>query len=408
MKTFSYKAVSADGNHVEGVIETNTQDEAVRALREQGLMLKMLDEVSDSKRDIDLRIGGKKTKDKALSIVCGQFSILLKAGLPITRTLSMVAEQTEDKTLKEIFTNAADDVSAGYGLASSLEKHGSNLPTTFIESIRAGEESGALEVVFTRLKNYYEKTSRTKAKVKSAMVYPVFVMLIAVAVVVIIMIFAVPVFKDTFAGLGEDLPAITQFVIDFSDFCVNWWWLLAAVIVGGFLAIKIGKKNDNFKRAWSKLGIQLPWGQKTPVLGKINWMGAASEYSGTMSVMMAAGLPIVQAVAVTARSMNNYYMGDSLAKTLPDLESGKPLAACLEAQNTMPKLAIEMTAVGEQTGSLESTMEVMSEYFDNEVETATANAMSLLEPAIIVLLAGIVFVLLLAVYLPMFTMYGSV
>ena len=136
-------------------------------------------------------------------------------------------------------------------------------------------------------------------------------------------------------------------------------------------------------------------------------MGAASQYAGTMSVMMAAGLTIVKAVGVTARSMTNYFMGKSLENTLPDLEAGKPLAACLSAENTLPQLAIEMTAVGEQTGSLESTMEVIAEYYDNEVETSTARAMSLLEPMIIVLLAGIVFVLLLSVYLPMFSMYGS-
>lgn len=407
MKTFTYKARSADGIIVEGVLEANTKDEALRQLRGDGLMPSTIDETGDSKRDLDLKLGGRKAKGKTLSIVCGQFSILLKAGLPIVRVLEMVADQIDDKTLSGIFSDAADDVAAGYSLAGSLEKHGDRLPTTFIESIRAGEESGSLETVFTRLKDYYEKTSRTKAKVKSAMIYPTFVMVIAVIVVAIIMIFAVPVFKDTFASLGSNLPAITQFVIDCSNFWVNWWWLVGIIVIAAFIGIKIAKKNDNFRRMWSKLGVELPWGMKTPVIGRINLMGAASEYAGSMSVMMAAGLPIVKAVEVTARSMNNYYMSSSLANVLPDLEAGKPLATCLKQENTLPSLAIEMTAVGEQTGSLESTMEVIAEYFDNEVELATARAMSVLEPCIIVILAGIVFVLLLSVYLPMFTMYGS-
>ena len=407
MKTFNYQARSLDGAEINGVVEANTQDEAISLLRDQGLMIRKIDETKDSKRDIDLKMGGRKTKEKTLSVVCGQFAILLKAGLPIVRTLQMVAEQTDDKTLKKIFADTADDVAAGYGLASSLEKHGNRLPTTFIESIRAGEESGSLEVVFSRLKEYYEKTSRTKAKVKSAMIYPTFVMVIAVAVVAIIMIFAVPVFKDTFASLGSDLPAITQFVIDSSNFWTAWWWLIAIVIIAIVMGIKLGKKNEAFRLAWSKLAIVLPWGARTPVIGKINLMGAASEYASTMSVMMTAGLPIVRAVEVTSRSMNNYYMSHSLAQTIPGIEAGKTLASCLEQENTLPTLAIEMTAVGEQTGSLESTMEVIGEYFDNEVELATANAMSVLEPCIIVMLAGIVFVLLLSVYLPMFTMYGS-
>ena len=402
MKTFNYTARSDNGNMVEGVAEANTRDEAVSQLRESGLIVVQLDEVSDSKKDIDLKLGVKKAKEKALSVTCNQFAILLKAGLPMTRTIELIAHQTEDKTLAQILEEAASDVAAGYSLASSLEKNGQGLPTTFIESIRAGEESGSLETVFERLSTYYEKTSRTKAKVKSAMIYPTFVMIIAVIVVAIIMIFAVPVFKDSFASLGEELPAITQFVIDASNFFTNWWWLLVVIAIGLFILVKVlKKKSEAFRLKWSELGIKLP------VIGRINLMSAASEYAGTMSVMMSAGLPIVRAVGVTARSMTNYFMAHSLENTLPELEAGKTLATALRAENTLPELAIEMTSVGEQTGALEGTLNVISEYYDNEVETATSRAMSLLEPMIIVVLAGIVFVLLLSVYLPMFSMYGS-
>lgn len=407
MKTFNYTARSATGNQVTGVAEANTRSEAILQLREDGLIVEKLEEVGGS-RALDLRLGSKKTKEKSLAITCNQFAILLKAGLPIVRTLQLISDQTEDKTLKSILANAADDVAAGYSLADSLEKNGSGLPTTFIESIRAGEESGALETVFQRLNRYYEKTSRTKAKVKSAMVYPTFVMVIAVVVVAIIMIFAVPVFKSSFESLGGEMPAITQFVINCSDFWVHWWWLVAVFVVAAVIGVKVAKKNDRFRLLWSQMGVRIPGlNVQLPVLGRINLMNAASEYAGTMSVMMSAGLPIVRAVGVTARSMSNYYMGHSLESTMPEIEAGKPLAACLRAEDTLPELAVEMTAVGEQTGALETTMEVIAEYYDNEVETASARAMSVLEPVIIVVLAGIVFVLLLSVYLPMFSMYGS-
>ena len=409
MKTFNYTARSFSGEEVTGVAEANNREEAVRQLRENNLIVQKITEVGAASRDLDLRLGTRKAKEKSLSILCDQFAILLRAGLPIVRTLQLLADQIEDKTLAQILRDASDDVAAGYSLSSSLEKHGNGLPTTFIESVRAGEESGSLETVFTRLKDYYEKTSRTKAKVKSAMVYPTFVMVIAVVVVAIIMIFAVPVFRETFASMGSELPAITQFVIDMSDFWVHWWWLVAVIVAAAIVGVKIAKKNDDFRLMWSKLGVELPFGGiRTPVIGRINLMSSASEYAGTMSVMMSAGLPIVKAVEVTARSINNYYMGHSLLNTVVDLEAGKPLAVCLEQEGTLPGLAIEMTAVGEQTGSLESTMNVISEYYDNEVETATARAMALLEPMIIVFLAVIVFVLLLSVYLPMFSMYGSI
>ncbi len=408
MKTFNYTARSTDGGRITGVAEANSKDEAVRQLRDSNLIVESIEETGGS-RDIDLKLGTKKAKEKSLAILCNQFAILMQAGIPIVRTLELLADQTEDKTLKVVLKEAADDVAAGYSLSDSLEKNGSGLPVTFIQSIRAGEESGALETVFLRLKDYYEKTSRAKAKVKSAMVYPTFVMVIAVVVVAIIMIFAVPIFKDTFASMGTEMPAITQFVIDSSNFWVNWWWVILAIVILAFIGVKLGKNNDKFHLAWSKLGVKLPFGNiTTPVIGRINLMNSASEYAGTMSVMMAAGLPIVKAVGVTARSMSNYYMGKSLESTMPDLEAGKPLAACIQAAGTLPSLAVEMTAVGEQTGSLEHTMEVISEYYDSEVETATARAMSILEPCIIVVLAVIVFVLLLSVYLPMFSIYGGV
>ena len=385
-----------------GVLEANTRDEALRQLKDGGFIVQKLEEAGDDKRDLDLRIGSRKTKEKDLGVVCEQFSILLKAGLPITHTIKLIANQTEDKTLKKLMNNVADDVAAGYSLASSFEKHGSGLPTTFIESVRAGEESGSLDVIFDRLSDYYEQASKTKSKVKSAMIYPTFVIVIAVIVVAIIMIFAVPVFKSTFEGMGQELPAITQFVVNASNFMTSWWWLIAVVAIAAFVGVQVAKRNESFHLKWSKIGVKLP------VIGRINLMNAASEYAGTMSVMMTAGLPIVRAVGVTARSMSNYYMSRSLANTTPDLEAGKTLATALSNENTLPELAIEMSAVGEQTGALEGTLKVISQYFDNEVEIATSRAMSILEPAIIVVLAVIVFVLLLSVYLPMFSMYGSI
>lgn len=410
MKTFNYTARAPEGGLIEGVAEANTMAEAIGQLRDGGLIVETIKETADNARGKGITIGSKKVKEKALSVLCNQFAILLQAGLPIVRTLELLADQTEDKVLQEVLYEASNEVAAGYSLSDSLEKHGEGLPTTFIESVRAGEESGQLEVVFERLNEYYEKTANTKAKVKSAMVYPTFVMIVAVIVVAIIMIFAVPVFRQTFDSLGGDLPAVTQFVIDTSDFFVNWWWLLAALIAIVVIGVKLGKRNDQFHLWWSKLGVWLPFGKgiRTPVIGRINLMNAASEYAGTMSVMMSAGLPIVRAVGVTSRSMNNYYMGRSLESTMADLEAGRPLAVCLKSEDTLPELAVEMTAVGEQTGALEETMNVVAEYYDSEVEIATQRAMALLEPMIIVFLAVIVFVLLLSVYLPLFTMYGNI
>ena len=401
MKTYKYTARSSYGAIVDGVVEANTQEEAVVQLKDDGYIVTSI-EVSGSDHDIDLRIGGKKTKDKTISVMCNQFAIILEAGLPIVRTLELVAGQTEDKSLKEILDNVADDVAAGYELAASFEKHGPNMPATFIESVRAGEQSGNLTLVFRRLADFYRKQSETSGKVKSAMVYPTFIMIVAVVVVAIIMIFAVPTFKTTFESMGNELPAPTQLMISTSDFLTAWWWVIVLVIGSSYAAVQVAKRrNEKFRLKWSQLGTRVP------VLGNITTMSCSSQYASTMAVMMAAGLSSAQAVEVTSRTIGNYYMGNALASIVPDLEAGKPLAETLAATEAYPKLVTEMTGVGEQTGELEHTLEVVSDYYDFEVQEATSRAIGMLEPITIVLLAGIVCVILLAVYLPMFSIYGD-
>lgn len=400
MKTFKYQARTESGSSIDGITEANTQEEAVSVLKDSGLIVESIEKTGGD-HDIDLRLGGQKTKEKSLAIMCNQFAIILQAGMPIVRTLQLVANQTEDKTLKKILDDVADDVSAGYSLADSFTKHGSGLPTTFVETVRAGETSGNLDVMFRRLSEYYEKSSKTKSKVKNSMIYPCFVIGVAVVVIVIIMVFAVPVFSSTFASMGIQLPWITQFMIDSSAFWVHDWWIVAIVVLALVIAVKFAKKNENFRLKWSRIGVRVP------VVGRINLMNAASQYAGTMGVMMEAGLTVVNAVGVAAKSMSNYWMSHALASTRVDLEAGKPLAMCLAKTEVFPELVVEMTAVGEQTGSLEHTLSVLSEYYDNEVEASSTRALSILEPMIIVILAVVVCGILLAVYLPVFSLYGG-
>ena len=402
MKTFKYNARSQEGTAVDGVIEANTQDEAIELLKGEGLIVGAIEE-SGKTTDIDLRLGSRRVKDKTLSVVCKQFSIILKAGIPIVRALQLVGDQTQDKTLKEILRLCVDDVAAGYPLADSFEKHGTALPPTFIETVRAGESSGNLEVCFDRLAAYYEKTSKARSKVTNAMIYPIFVLIVAVVVVAVLMVFAVPTFKSTFDSMGQELPGLTKAMIATSDFFVNDWMVIVGVIAGVVIAWKVAKaKSEDFRMWVARTATRLP------VLGSINSMNATAQYAGTMAVMMQAGLPVVQAVEVTARSISNYYMATALAATQPDLEAGKPLGESMKRTEAFPDLVVEMTTVGEDTGSLESTLNVMSEYYDNEVANATQRALSILEPSTIVFLGLIVGAILLAVYIPMFTLETSV
>lgn len=394
MKAYSYTARSEAGATVDGIVEALTRDDAIESLRSSGLIVQDIEE-STGAHDVDLRLGGRRTKEKSLSIMCNQLSIILDSGMPIVRTLQLVAAQSDDKTLKSILGDVADDVAAGHGLADSFERHGSGLPSTFVETVRAGEASGNLGVVFRRLADYFKRSSQTKSKVKSAMIYPCFVLGVALVVVIIIMVVAVPVFETTFASMGSELPWITRFVIDTSNFWTNNFLIVAGIVIALVIAIKLAKRNDDFHMRWSRLGTHVP------VVGRITRMGSASQYAGTMSVMMEAGLSVV-------RSIENYWMACKLASIQPDLEAGRPLADSLTKTEAYPDLVCEMSGVGEQTGTLEHTLQVLSEYYDNEVETSTSRALSILEPVIIVILAVIVCTLLLAVYLPIFQIYGGV
>lgn len=401
MRTFRYKARSSFGADVDGVTEANTQDEAVIQLKDEGYIVTTIEEVTGD-IDIDLRMGNKKTKDKTLAIMCSQFAIILEAGLPIVRTLELVAGQTEDKTLKNVLANVANDVAAGYELAGSFEKHGGNLPVTFIESIRAGEQSGNLSTVFDRLAAFYRKQSETSGKVKSAMMYPAFVMLVAVVVVGIIMVFAVPTFMTTFESMDIELPLPTQIMIWGSNFLTRWWWLIVLLGVAAYVAVQVAKRrSEDFHLWWSQRGTLIP------VIGRMTLMNSSAQYASTMAMMMTAGLAAPQAVEITSRTIENFYMGYQLATTVPDLEAGRPIAACLKKIEVYPQLVVEMTGVGEETGELEHTLEVVSQYYDFEVKEATDRAIGMLEPLTIVMLAGIVVIILLAVYLPMFSIYGG-
>ncbi|MGI6032200.1 MAG: type II secretion system F family protein [Coriobacteriales bacterium] len=402
MKTFKYTARHVGAGALEeGIVQANTAESAIAELRNGGLIVSTIDEVGSS-RDVKLSFGRRRIKEKSLSLMCSQFAIVLKSGLPIVRAIRSVADQVDDKALKVILGEVVGDVETGFGLADSFEKHGQGLPITFIETVRAGESSGKLEEIFERLSKYYEKSSKNKTKAKSALIYPTFVLAVAVVVVFIIMAFAVPTFKETFVSMGREMPWPTLLMIAVSDFTVSYFWLVVVLVIAAVVAVNLLKRhNEQFALWWSSLGIRVP------VLGKINLMSASAQYASTMATMMAAGLPVVHSIDVTARTLSNHYMGNALASIEKDVESGKSVGDCLASLKVFPEFVSEMTAMGEQTGTLEQTLDVVADFYGNEVETKTDRAVRLLEPIMIVVLAFIVLVILLAVYLPMFDIYGN-
>ena len=400
MTTYKYKAISHSGVEIDGVIEAHDRDDAVIRLRENCASVLSLNEVQESVELGDpakRRIGGKE-----LSLVCQQFSIILTSGIPIVRAVELVAEQSENKTLRELLKNVAADVAAGYSLASGFEMRNKTLPTTFIETIRAGEESGSLEISFSRLSEYFSKKAKIRAKTITSLTYPAFVVVVAIAVITIIMVYAVPTFTQTFETMGIDLPWATRLLIGMSDFFTKYSLIVLAFVALGVLGLRIFYHTDTGRVKLSKLHLNLP------VLGRIAVMTAASQFANTLSTMLASGLPVIRALGVTGRSMSNFYLGQSVNDVVAGVEAGRRIGEGMEDTRDFPDLLVEMTKVGEESGSLEETLRVIGNYYDAEVESASTRAASLLEPIIICILAVFVVMVLLAVYLPMFGMYGSI
>ena len=401
MTTFRYQGVSPDGVKVSGVIHAYNEYEAAAQLRSTCAIITRIAPVRET-REKNPVLGGYKIKEKELTVICSQFSIILSSGLPIVRCVEMVAAQTRDRGLRRGLEKTAQDVSGGYSLAQSFENNVRGLPVTFLETVRAGEQSGTLELCFARLHTYYDKSAKTKARLVSALTYPALVLVVAAIVFLVIMTVAVPMFTKTFEELGTELPGITKGLIAVSNFFSRDWWVIVLVV----LAVWIGRM---LLRRTPAGRLFLAEGKlKRSPLCRLHQMRASAQFASTMATMLTAGLPIVRALDVTAGVIANAAVAEAVRRVKSGVEQGRGVAACMAREPAFPPMLTEMTGVGERAGSMEQTLTVIAEYFDNEVSVKTQRLLSLLEPAITIALAVITVILLLAVYLPMFTMYGSI
>lgn len=401
MPTFKYEGAYASGERVTGVVEAVSQSEAVAQIRQNCEIVLSLKEVPKfTTRAPMSRL--KKITAKSLALMCKQFSIILKSGLPLMQTLELVADQCADKSLQQLLRQVSEDVSNGWPLSYSLENRGGGkLPVTFLETVRAGEDSGDIQAAFERMADYFERMNKTHNSVVSALTYPALVIFVAVIVVGIIMTYAVPAFTGLFADLGADLPWPTRALIAMSEFFQNFGLVLLGLIVLVIFLIRLYGATE-------KGGPRLAQAQlHIPVIGAVVRMSNASQFAHTMSTLLTAGMPILQAIDASGRTMSNLCMSQEVLATLPGVEGGRPFGECMRNSKEIPPMLVQMTAVGEATGSMEDTLKVLAEYYDNETDLKTKRAISLLEPAIIVALSIFVVFILFSVYLPLFSMYES-
>ena len=402
MTTYKYRAQSADGSSVAGVIEAYDEYEAIAQLRRSYPIVEDLVPLKGRARiNIDLN-EPLWVEDKTLSLTASQFAIMLRAGLPMTRVVELIANQTSDRLMKRILNACSADVNAGYSLARSLEKNGEKIPAVFIESVRAGEESGTLEQSFESLKIYYEKSHRIREKVKSALTYPVIVVILAFVVVAIVMVVLVPRMTEMFESMGSELPLPTRILIGISNFFQHGWpFLLIGVAVLGIAGFAYGR-TDAGRLNYSKIRLRLP------VLGRIARMNTAAQVANTMATLLGAGLPINRVVDIIARVLDMRSVAEDLDRCVPQLESGTALGVALEDVPDLPEMLVEMAKVGEESGSLENTMRTIGEFYDEEALRSSDRALAMLEPMITIILGVFVAFIVIAIYIPMFTMYQGI
>lgn len=401
MITYKYQALSASGEKISGVVEAYNEMDAMERIKEHASVVLKITEVAEKTGFLNMDIGKPKLNAKAFTVMCSQFAIILRAGIPIARTVHLIADKTSDKNLKKMLKQVADDVETGRSLSQSFQERGEKiLPAIFIETIRAGEESGSLDKSFETMYNHYDKQMKMKGKVKSALAYPVFVLIVAVVVVIVLMAKVVPTFTAIFESYGAELPVMTQILIAISNFFKKYWLIMLGLIAAAVISYKLVSNTEGGRLKLAQ------WQLKLPVFGNISVLSAASQFANSMATLLGAGLPMVRCVSITAKVLDNYHCSTEIGKIAGKLEEGRSLGECVRESGVMPDILTDMTAVGEETGELEETLHTIAGYYDVELETAINAALAKMEPALLVGLGAVAGFIVIAIYVAMFDMYN--
>ncbi len=395
MANFAYRGRTIAGA-VAGEVEAADRLNAVGQLRSRGILVTAVTERRARAAAGPRRGGGGKVKDRELAVYTRQFSAMIDAGLPIAQCLSILAEQTESKGLRVATQQIVKEVEAGAALADSFRKFPKIFNDLFTNMLQAGESAGVLDVVLQRLATYIEKAASLKRKVKGAMVYPATIISVAVLVVIFMMTFVIPTFKTMFTGLGAELPLPTKVVLWASDFTQSYILFILAAIVAFVFTLKKYYATEQGSMVIDTLLL------KVPVIGVLVQKVAVARFTRTLGTMISSGVPILEALRITARSAGNRVVEKAVMQARAAVTSGRTLSEPLRTAAVFPPMVVHMINVGESTGALDQMLSKVADFYDDEVDTAVGALMSLLEPAMIVILGVIIGGLVIALYLPIF------
>jgi type IV pilus assembly protein PilC len=397
MATFAYSGRTRAGEIVSGERTAETIDAAVAALRrERVLVTKIIPSRARAEQPAKAGKSGRKVKSKNLAVFTRQFSVMIDAGLPLVQCLDILGNQEEDKNFAKTILLTRTDVESGASLADAMKKHPKTFDALYTNMIAAGEAGGILDTILKRLAVYIEKAVKLKAQVKSAMIYPVAVLVIAAGVVAVILWKVIPTFAALFAGLGAELPMPTRIVIWASNTLIRFLPFIVIGLVAGAFAFRQYYATNNGRHAVDRALLRLP------ILGMILRKIAVARFCRTLATLISSGVPIHDGLDITARTSGNAIVEDAIQATRKSIERGETVAAPLKETGVFPAMVTQMIGVGEATGALDTMLSKIADFYEEEVDTAVAGLLTLMEPVMMAFLGTVVGGIVIAMYLPIF------
>ncbi|PWW48602.1 type II secretion system F family protein [Melaminivora alkalimesophila] len=386
---FEWEGKDRSGKIVRGEVRAGGENQVKATLRRQGVLPTKI-----KKRRMR---SGKKIKPKDIALFTRQMATMMKAGVPLLQSFDIVGRGNSNPSVTKLLNDIRADVETGTSLNSAFRKYPMYFDSLYCNLVEAGEAAGILEALLDRLALYMEKTEAIKSKIRSALMYPISVIVVAFVVVTIIMIFVIPAFKEVFTSFGADLPAPTLFVMAVSEFFVEYWWLIFGVLGGGFyFFMQAWRRSERMQQVMDRALLKLP------IFGELINKSAVARWTRTLSTMFAAGVPLVEALDSVGGASGNYVYAAATEKIQQEVSTGTSLTAAMGNANVFPSMVLQMTAIGEESGSIDHMLGKAADFYEQEVDEMVAGLSSLMEPIIIVFLGTLIGGIVVSMYLPIF------
>ncbi|WP_418316725.1 type II secretion system F family protein [Piscinibacter sakaiensis] len=386
---FEWEGKDKNGKIVRGEMRAGGEAVVSASLRRQGILVSKL-----KKRRMS---GGSAIKQKDIAIFTRQLSTMMRAGVPLIQSFDIVARGSTNPRMTRLLNDIRSDVETGTSLSAAFRKHPLYFDALYCNLVEAGEAGGILETLLDRLAIYQEKTMAIKNKIKSALIYPIAVLVVAFVVLSVIMIFVIPAFKEVFSSFGADLPTPTLIVISMSEFFVAYWWAIFGVLGGGvYFFFQSWKRSEKMQKAMDRLLLRVP------VFGDLVKKSAVARWTRTLSTMFAAGVPLVEALDSVGGASGNAVFAEATEKIQRDVSTGAALTTAMQTTGVFPTMVLQMCAIGEESGALDGMLAKAAEFYEDEVDEAVKGLSSLMEPFIIVILGTLIGGIVVAMYLPIF------